>query len=214
MVRTKTAPRNREETEARIMAAVQTLLAERGFSAINIKRVAETAGVDKVLIYRYFGKIDDLLAAFARSADFWPSADEVLSPDNDRLPPDERLYAFFDRFIAAMRARPLTVEILAMEIGSPNPLTAALDRARERWAEELAARLTAGGTYDLERLNTVISLLTAGMQYLFIRARHTARFSNLPISEETGWIHIRDHLKWLCGRLFDGSKPQPRKGKH
>jgi hypothetical protein len=43
--------------------------------------VAREAGVDKVLIYRYFGGVDELLGAFGQSGDFWPSVAQVIGDD-------------------------------------------------------------------------------------------------------------------------------------
>lgn len=202
-------PRNRQQTEDRILAALQVVLMRDGFPGLTIKAVADEAGVDKVLIYRYFGRIDDLLTAFGEHGDFWPSVDEVLSPDNDSLAPSERLAAFFNRFVESLRSRPMTIEILAMEIGAPNPLTAALDATREAWGREVALRLTEGFDMPHRRLNTIVSLLIAGIQFLAIRARTTGTFSGLNIGTATGWQTIRADLVWLCDSLLSDVTPDP-----
>lgn len=200
---TETTPptRNRAETEARIISAVRAILARDGFAAINISAVAAEAGVDKVLIYRYFGKIDDLLAAFGRSADFWPTVDEVLAPDMEVMAPAERLTTFFDRYIEALRSRPLTIEILAMEVNIANPLTAALDAAREEWGTEIARRLGSGTEFDIAEMNTAVALVSAGIQFVLIRARRTGVFSQIAITNDADWAVVRQHLAWLSRRL-------------
>lgn len=51
--------RDRVRTEERILAAVGAILAEAGGSRrIGVNAVAARAGVDKVLIYRYFGGLE------------------------------------------------------------------------------------------------------------------------------------------------------------
>lgn len=203
------AARDRAATELRILDATAGLLAHGGFAALGIKAIADAAGVDKVLIYRYFGRLDDLLAAFGEHASFWPPVEEVVAPDNDTLPPAERLTAFFDRLITALGARPLTIQILAMEVAAPNPLTATLDHVREEWGRAVAARL--GHGLDLPSdpallpLNTVVSLLVAGIQYLLIRARHTPVFSGMAIDDERGWSIVRAHLAWLATTMLPAS---------
>lgn len=200
---TETAPptRNRAETEARILAAVRTILARDGFPALNISAVAAQAGVDKVLVYRYFGKIDDLLAAFGRSADFWPGVDEVIVPGSEAMDPADRLQSFFDHYIEALRIRPLTIEILAMEVNIANPLTAALDAAREEWGIEIARRLGSGTAFDVAEMNTAVALVSAGIQFVLIRARRTGVFSQIAISSDADWAVVRQHLAWLSRRL-------------
>ena len=59
-----TGMKNKEATKHRLITAVGTLLAREGFGALGINAVADEAGVDKVLIYRYFGGMDELLSAF------------------------------------------------------------------------------------------------------------------------------------------------------
>ena len=55
--------RNRDETSARLLAAVGEVLARDGFAALGVNAVAKQAGVDKVLIYRYFGGLPELIQA-------------------------------------------------------------------------------------------------------------------------------------------------------
>ena len=47
--------RNRQMTMERILRAMGDTMAERGTEKAGINAVAERAGVNKVLIYRYFG---------------------------------------------------------------------------------------------------------------------------------------------------------------
>src|SRR5512145_1953710 len=70
------ATHNREETEERLISAVATVLARDGFSGLGVNTVAREAGVSKVLIYRYYGGLDQLLGAYARGRAFWPTIDE------------------------------------------------------------------------------------------------------------------------------------------
>ena len=70
--------RDRAHTEEKILAALGAILAEPGGSRrIGVNAVATRAGVDKVLIYRYFGGLEGLLAAFAEKTDLWPTVEEA-----------------------------------------------------------------------------------------------------------------------------------------
>ena len=60
--------RDREATRARLIAAVGNLLAREGFKGLGVNAVAREAGVDKVLIYRYFGGLPELIVAFGRES--------------------------------------------------------------------------------------------------------------------------------------------------
>ncbi len=53
--------RDKEATKQRLIDAVGKILAERGFQNIGVNAIAKEAGVDKVLIYRYFDSLEGLL---------------------------------------------------------------------------------------------------------------------------------------------------------
>src|SRR5215468_12191569 len=73
----RTGHRDREQTRKKILAAMGTLLARRGSSGLGINAIAREARIDKVLIYRYFGGLDQLYRAFALEGNIFPSLDEV-----------------------------------------------------------------------------------------------------------------------------------------
>ncbi|GKX56703.1 TetR family transcriptional regulator [Leminorella grimontii] len=197
--------RDRKQTEAAILEAVSRLLARDGYNSLGINAISREAGVDKVLIYRYFGGLPEVLKAFGSSAGFWPSVDELFGEqDLQALPIDKRLQLFIDRVIDALRSRPLTLEILAMEIGAPNALTDILNTTRERWGQEIAYLLAAGYSGSVERLNIIMTVLFAGLQHLMIRARNTEVFSGIHIREDDGWQAIKRDLFWLCSRMAEG----------
>jgi len=54
------------------------LLAKNGFESLGINNIAREAGVDKVLIYRYFGGLPQLFRAFAEKGNFSPSLEEIV----------------------------------------------------------------------------------------------------------------------------------------
>ncbi len=58
-----TGSRDKGATRQRLLEAVGTLLSRDGFGALGVNAVAREAGVDKVLIYRYYGGMADLWRA-------------------------------------------------------------------------------------------------------------------------------------------------------
>ena len=126
--------RDREATRTRLIEAVGTLLAREGFTRLGVNAVAREAGVDKVLIYRYFGGLPELIVAFGRDGNFWPSIKELAGGDVvafGQLPLAEQLSRLGKNFMAAISNRPLTQEILAWEMIERNELTAELETIRE-----------------------------------------------------------------------------------
>lgn len=196
--------RDRQQTESAILDAVGSVLVRDGFTSLGINAIAREANVDKVLIYRYFGGMPELLQAFGAHGGFWPTVDELLGDlDMASLPYSQRLQLFIERVIDALRDRPLTLEIVAMEVGAPNTLTDILNVTLERWGRDIAGRLAEGYTGDIGRLNIIMNTLFAGVQYLMLRSRGTAFFGGIPIREDEGWQSIKQSLGWLCTRMVD-----------
>jgi AcrR family transcriptional regulator len=205
-VRTRAAPeRNREQTTARILAAVGEVLARDGFAAIGINAIAKQAGVDKVLIYRYFGGLPELLAAWGESGRFWPRVEDLLGADPKdftALPAPERYARFMEHFIDSLRARPLTLEILAGEVAERNELTAILETEREQWGEQAAQLL--GGKEFAKRpeLQGLTILLIAGVQYLLVRSRKIRIFGGIDITSDAGWATLKAAVRKMALDMF------------
>src|ERR1700712_5149529 len=66
--REPTFARNSEATKTRIIEAARSEFARFGFSGARIDRIAEAASSNAQLIYRYFGKKDDLYVAVLEEA--------------------------------------------------------------------------------------------------------------------------------------------------
>ena len=203
--------RDRAATEERILAAVGEVLARDGFSAIGVNAIAREAGVDKVLIYRYFGGLDELLRQWGASGRFWPGVDEMLGADPQAmlsLPVHERYAMFFERFIDALRARPLTIEILAAEIVTRNQLTAILEAEREQWGEQVEASIGGADFQQRPQLRGVTLLLVSGVMYLLLRARTIRIFGGLDLRSDEAWAALKASvrgmaLQWLADTRAD-----------
>jgi AcrR family transcriptional regulator len=197
--------RDRASTEARILGAVAEVLARDGFGAIGINAIAKQAGVDKVLIYRYFGGLPELLRAWGASGNFWPRVADLLGPDPQALlalPAAERYARFFEHFIDELRRRPLTLEILAVEIVERNELTAILEAEREAWGEQ-ATQVLGGAEFAARpHLKGVTLLLVAGVQYLLLRSRRIRNFGGVDLQGDAGWLQFKQAIRTLAGAAF------------
>ena len=199
------AGRDRAATEARIVSAVGEVLARDGFKGTGINAIAKQAGVDKVLIYRYFGGLPELLKHWGSSGRFWPGLDELVGTDPAAflaLPPAERYARFMEHFIDGLRARPLTLEILAAELVERTDLTVFLEAEREAWGEQ-AAHLLGGAEFaEHPELRGLTVLLISGAQYLLLRSRKIRIFGGFNIQSGAGWAELKAAVRTIALRLF------------
>ena len=203
----QTRVRDREITRARLIEAVGTLLARKGFTALGVNAVAREAGVDKVLIYRYFGGLQQLIAAFGREGNFWPSIKELASGDIEayhQLPVTEQLSHLSRNFIQAIRKRPITQEILAWEMVERNELTGELESVRENTMMnffDMFFPSTDKGP-DIAAMGAIIG---AGVSYLVSRGRQISIYNGVDLQSEAGWQRLEKAIDTMIRGLFAGA---------
>ncbi len=191
----------REATEARLITAMGEVLAEKGFAKVGVNVVARQAGVDKVLIYRYFKDLGGLMTAYAQSADFWPPVSEILgegeSYDALRAKPFSEVIAeVFRRYAYALRSRPLTLEILSWETVERNALTIASEEVRETMGLALMEHLKVVDAPEADWL-AIANIFSGAIHYLAIRARKINTFTGMDLSGEQGWDRLIESIEFL-----------------
>lgn len=202
--------RNRDETEARLISAVEQLILESGFGAIGINALARRAGVDKVLIYRYFGGLPGLLAAYGERGEFWWQVEDLFAepfPDgNDTEELLNALALIFRRHAGFLRSHPVTLEVIAWEMSERNELTEALEAVRE--SRSIAAMRRIGEQFHavepeiLEQTAPVFGLLGAATNYLSARARQLRTFNGIDLQSEQGWTLLSQTAEKMIAGVF------------
>ena len=166
--------RNRLKTEQRLLEALAAILLEQGYPAVGVNAVARRAGCDKVLIYRYFGGMDELLLAFAETTPMWWEVDEIITEsaaDCAEIALPEYLQTLLGRYVEALEARPLALEIMAWEMSEQNNLTNHLARIRGERGMELVKRIRAYYRQPNIDIGGILGVFGAAVNYLVIRTR-------------------------------------------
>ncbi len=210
--------RDSEKTKRKILDALALLLAEGGFEGVGINAVARKAGVDKVLIYRYFGGLDQLLAAYAQEGGLWPTWEELtgLGPEKmGRTGLRELTRLIMTGHLDQLRSRPLTQEIMRWELTARNELTDQLARAREETTGLLMEMM---GRSDQEpsmaRMLAAGAVIHAGITYLILRAATADLYMGVDLTTEQGWQRIRSAVEEIMEAYWDkveGEFPQKEK---
>ncbi|WP_427979607.1 TetR/AcrR family transcriptional regulator [Agarivorans sp.] len=200
--------RDRRETEQRLVDAAGRVLARDGFKKLGVNAIAREASLDKVLIYRYFDGLSGLIKAYAEQGDFWPSVKELLGDDLagfQTRPLDEQLGQLMCNYVAGIRRRPLTLQILAWEMVERNELTAHLEKVREKLGSDLFEQIwrskqeAANYAVDIEALVTIFSACT---NYLAARSENIRVFNGIDITQDEGWHRLTDMMKKICKALI------------
>lgn len=192
---------SREKTEKRIIDAVAHLLATKGFEAVGINAIAREAGVDKVLIYRYFENLPTLMKTFAQQEDFRPSMEQMLGIDIDKIPetdPTELLINVFTNHLKELRKRPVTQAIMCWMFSQRNELTDAISEI----FEEQGVSLLKVAPDELKAVPGVdvpaaLSLIHAGISLLILRSKTAESFGGIDLQSEAGWKRLENGIQTL-----------------
>jgi len=113
--------RSRPKTEQKFQDAVLELVAQNGCGSLGINAVAQTAGSDKVLIYRYFGDFDGLLKTVAESRSWVPDYEDVLAQISSKNP-RSILQQIDQAFVEYFQTDPCLLELLRWRRADKSPL--------------------------------------------------------------------------------------------
>ncbi len=165
--------KSRQNTERKILKAVEEILLNKGFSTIGVNAIARAAGCDKVLIYRYFGNLEGLLKEFAAINDLWWQVQDLIDDD---LAQEQNLSIFLtsllQKHIQEIQNRPLSQEIMAWELSDHNQLTIALARTRAERGMLLVKEIRSLFNNPTIDIGGILGIFGASVNYLIIRTRH------------------------------------------
>jgi AcrR family transcriptional regulator len=208
--------RNKEETKSRILQAVGKLLAESGFNSLGINAIAREAGVDKVLIYRYFTDLPTLLQTFGQDGDYLSSTG--VPPNFDELESlPELLSHALIYFQKELRDRPITQEIILWDLLEDNELTQELVNVREQ--TRIARTKYFYDKFDIPADQDVTALMTilgCGITYLILRSKNKPTYAGLDFSTEAGWKRLESIVSKIIYAVVTDApaklveKPQPK----
>jgi AcrR family transcriptional regulator len=200
-----TMKRDREKTKAKILKAVGKILAEKGFQKVGINAIAREAGVDKVLIYRYFGGLPQLLKAYAEEGNFWPAVSELIGGDPADLADRDLVElstTILTNHLRALRSLPVTQDIMRWELLHDNELTEELADRREKEGMELLRLLPFDpDTPDMDP-SAVGALIHAGISYLILRSKTASSYLGVNLHSEEGWQRLEKTIQCLLKAYY------------
>jgi len=205
-------PKDRQNTEQRLLQAAGEIVLEKGFSALGVNAVAQRAGVSKMLIYRYFGSLEGLLQEWALQHNFWAEVSdgtiqqiEAVAADD----PGEQLREYgrllselFSQQADSLQSSLLHREVLRWILMEENEVNhKVLHRVEEMGvAITRAMRNKIDSSRDIE---ATVALLIGGIYYLSLMSDRTDVFNGIDLQSDMGWERIKASIDLLIELLLD-----------
>lgn len=198
--------RDREATRIKIMDAVERIAVRDGFEACGVNAIAQEAGVDKVLIYRYFGGVDALLSAVVAERASWPVVQSPASAT--AFSAGSGLAAALIDVARDLRARPLAQQAVAWEATGhadhdiAKPVTAGRETALAALGGAMRDTHVVPPRFDLEAVG---ALVTAGLTALATRTSSNIPYFGLDVRQDADWRRIEKAAVTILRALLDPS---------
>lgn len=190
--------RDRETTEEKLIDAVGELIVDAGFEALGVRRVAERAGVNKTLIYRYFDSLDGLIYAYMKQHDFWLNMTSER-PDSSDI--KAYLKAFYRRQIVEYREHTVLKRVRRWELSSRNEFAAEIRAQRERNGVQFLEMMAGFATIEKERVQAITALVDAGIAYLALLEENCRMYNGIDIESDEGWAQIARGIDTLIDMM-------------
>lgn len=186
--------RDREMTEDKLINAVGELIVEDGFESLGVRKVAERAGVNKTLIYRYFESLDGLIYAYMKKHDFWVN---VKNEQPDTSDVRGYLKAFYRKEIAEYRGNTVLKRLRRCELSSEKDFIVAVRAQREKNGIQFFEMVSGFSRLDKEQLRSISALLDTGIAYLAMLEENCRMYNGIDIQSDKGWQQIAEGIDAL-----------------
>lgn len=192
--------KDRESTEKKLLEAVGEIIIKHGFDKVGINAIASKAGVSKVLIYRYFGSIDNIIVEYLSQNDFWLS----FSVD---FPKDENLKGFIKKMfrdqIIQLRSSRLEQELYRWELTNHNGVIEKLRLKREAKGITLITIISQLAKHPQEEVAAIATLLSAAISYLVLLSDNCSMYNGIDLQSDKGWDQLASGIDLLIDKWYN-----------
>lgn len=194
--------RSKEKSKQKLLNAVGKLLKTKGHTALKINDIAATAGLDKKLIYNYFGGGDQLIDAYLRTHDFWSNVIDLPTAINDggEAFTKEMLLSQFEYMFKNKEFQKIILWRLTESRRSLKKLTDKQEENGERLFEAIIEPYFGDKT---TRFRAIAALLVSGLYYLnMYQAVNGSIFCGLDMKSEEGRNEVKKAINFLIEQTY------------
>lgn len=192
--------------EKRLLIAVSQIIENEGFIKIGVNKVAKQAKCDKVLLYRYFGGLDGLLATWAKENDFYTLAYRTYSERVAKSESPEDIIKLTQSVLLEqlnfLRTNKLMQELLAWEL-SGNSSFRSIQDERERNGFKLQEELEKKLGIESKDARMFITILIASINYIVLATRQYRLFNGIDFSNQEAWELFKQAIEKYIRALFE-----------
>lgn len=201
--------RNKERSKKKFLDAVGKILKTKGYAGLKINDIAATAGVDKKMIYTYFGGMDGLMDEYVRTQDFWIKA---TSEEVEKMKPNledggkefirHMLLSQFDYVYTNKEAQ----KLLLWTISEPRKsLKKLIDTQEENGEYIFKLLMESRFKENMEVYRSIMAIMVSGLYYLNMFASlNGSIFCGIDVNTPEGRAKIKKAISFMVDQTYEG----------
>lgn len=203
--------KNKERTKEKLINAVGEIIVKEGYSKLGVNNIARYALVDKKLIYRYFGSLDELIACYFRKRDFWTKLHETVFENTELNFEDygkNMSSSFLVKLFDSLKNFEETRKIILWEISEKNnDHLKRLSYERELLGSDLFKNTDPWFENSNLDLRACYAILLGGVYYLSLHSKATGgEFCEIDINKDEGETRIKKALVDIIELIYTNPK--------
>ena len=186
--------KNREQTEEKILEAVGSIIENQGFEKVGINAIATEAGVSKMLIYRYFGGVEELIAQYLIQKDYWANTDAaIINPEAV----GDSIKSMFRRQVEQLRNDITLRRLYRWELFTDNQNIRQLRNRREENGCRLIKMVSALTGCPDAQVAALASILSASISYLELLEGQCQSYNGICLQTDEGWNQLMQGIEMI-----------------
>ncbi|RQO33797.1 TetR/AcrR family transcriptional regulator [Chryseobacterium sp. KBW03] len=200
--------RNKERSIKKFLDAVGKILRTKGYTGLKVNDIAATAGVDKKMIYTYFGGMDGLIDEYIRSQDYWS---KITTEEVEKIKPklddggksfmENMLLSQFDYVYENKEAQKLLLWRLSEPRKSLKKLT---DTQEENGEYIFKLLMDSHFKENADDVRSIMAIMVSGLYYLnMYAAMNGSIFCGIDVNSSKGRDKIKKAISFLLDHTYE-----------
>ncbi|MEG1265645.1 MAG: TetR/AcrR family transcriptional regulator [Myroides sp.] len=204
--RTSGKLRDKERTKVKMIQAVGKVLLKKGYTGLNASSIAKEAGIDKSLVWTYFGSLDKLVEEYIAQRDFWKykAADSI----NNMLTFKDGIKAEYMSCLLQFQFQSLLDDeilqrIMLWGISEKKDFLRHISDERELIGEEVFKIVDPQFKDSNIDIRGILAILVAGIYYLVLHGKtNRSLFCGIDLNTADGEDRIKESISQIISMAF------------
>ena len=204
--RTSGKLRDKERTKVKMIQAVGKVLLKKGYTGLNASAIAKEAGIDKSLVWTYFGSLDNLVEEYIAQRDFWKykAADSInnMLTFKDGIK-EEYMSGLLQFQFQALLDDEILQRIMLWGISEKKDFLRHLSDERELIGEEIFKIVDPQFKNSDIDIRGILAIIVAGVYYLVLHGKtNGSLFCGIDLNTADGEQRVKESIAQIISMAY------------